>query len=333
MLPTSDEIWGLYRQAVLEALHLPPTDPLMIASNGVPLFLYTDTEPVVPSVPQEVALSQLFRFGNVLPAWSPAYRPTADGDLVGVYREFVESLKKKNDPAVRRARDVLDRLDGELAAGHGHLVMTLATDAGTATVPRFDPSPLGNPGFSRWLEIAIQTYGKLPPEVDVTVSSASLPSRGSAPFGPISKARLQAFVEFLGRGAPPVQELRLTIHSVTTVALSQAEWFEPVLLGLFTQPSDFNKGTVFAERPIWGPLGTFNLIPTMLVAGFRPTVEVTFDGAPSTEAESRLRCGPFLLVPADDQDGLEPDQRRYWDSSIGPLLVGVACQRPNYTPS
>jgi hypothetical protein len=307
MAPLSDEIWRLYRTALLQGLRLPTADPLMIPSNGVPLLLHTATDPVLPRVPRAVALAQVFRLGNVLPAWGLAYLPTANGDVVGLYREFVESLKRQNESAVRRANERLDLLDRQLASGDGELVMRVATAAGPATVPRFDPSPLGDPGFSGWLELAIQTYGKLPPEVDVSVSGA-------------------------GRPGSTVERLHLTIHAVTTVTLSPADWFDPALLAAYGETSDFKPGTIFAERPIWGPRGTFNLLPSRLVAGFRPTVEVTFHDPLLGRQVMHLGGGPFEPLPAGEAGDRDHDRRRYADWAVGPLLLGVECLQPNYPP-
>jgi hypothetical protein len=340
MPPTNG--WDLYREALLLGLRIPPGQDFQASSDALPLPLNTETT-LVPAVPLPRALATIFRFGDTLPAWAPYYQPTA-ATIFGTYSAFVAALAEKARP-IRQARELLRETERQLAAGSGALVMEIETDAGQRTVPRFDPSPLGVIGYSGWLELAILAAGqKAPPEIDVTVTARELAARPQAagrPERPFLQASPLLGTELVDAD---IEALRLTIQAVTTVALGRGGWFLADLLRLYPDADDFKPGTPFAEQPIWGPQGLFNLIPVLLYVGFRPTVTLTL-AANTVERLSRARAlsgaepkgtrlgaGPFEVRFATEAPVFDPQARTLTLSSFSlqGQLLALTADRPNY---
>jgi hypothetical protein len=323
-VPQDDDLWLLYEEALAQALLLPDLTSLLVSSRAIPLYLYTATTSV-PAVPVRQALDQVFSYGDAVPGWEAPYRPRADGTLVGLYRSFTASIKRNKAPIVVRAAAALAELDRQLAAGAGDLVMTAVAGSRRVVLPRYDPAPLGTPGFSGWLEFAITTYGRLPPAIDLRVDGATRPLRRLT-----ATAERAPFLEIPGVAREDVRSLRLTIHSLTTVAITPGGWLDPSLLRSFVQPSDFKPRSVFASQPIWGPRGTLGVLAVGLAAGFRPVVEVEVGTASAVLAKAdRLAVGPFRFRADPDQSGLGSSRRRFSESSLTPSLLSVSCDRPN----
>jgi hypothetical protein len=300
--------WDLYREALVRGLRIPPGQDFQAASDALPLPLNTETK-LVPPVPLPQALATVFRFADTMPSWAPFYQPTA-ATIYGTYGAFVAALNEKSRP-IRQARELLREAERQLATGGGNLVMTIETDAGTRTVPRFDPSPLGVVGYSGWLELAILAAGqKAPPEIDVTVRAEEL-------GGALAVAEIES--------------LRLTVQSVTTVALGRGGWFLADLLRLYPDANDFKPGTPFAEQPIWGPQGLFNLIPVLLYVGFRPIVTLTLAATVGDRLNHRLA---ETLFPSWSiaSTSFDPEEETLTITSLGlqGQLLALTADRPNY---
>lgn len=358
-IPTNAGLWDLYLEALQKALRLPNLDNFSAAAAAVPLYLNIATATVEPPVPLPIALAEVYRLGNAMPEWSRFYVPSSL-QVFGQYKAFVFAIRKpdggKDFRPVRLARQLLREVETQTAAGTGHLVMETATDAGRSTVPRFDPSSLGDPGFSSWLDLAvIAAANKLPPEVSVTIEAATavrdrnrvrtatatvVPTASYPPF-----FRLETAGGSTRRTAgrqPQAKSLKLTLQSVTTVSLSPGPWFVGSLMSDYTQPRDFDPSSPFHGKRIWGPGGIFSTIPSGVAAGFRPQVTVTYPAkdfallqhlAASPES-SRISFGPFSFTLGGAEGAtsvtFQPGGTAIYSSnSLGAEMLGMTVVHPN----
>ncbi len=329
MTTGSDLLWQLYLAALEQGLRIPADQDFLGAARSVPLALNVAT--TIDPVPLPQALAEVYRLGDTMPAWKTVYQPSADGRWFGQYEAFAFAIAVPPDGgpqyrSVRQARQLLRQTRDEIAAGGGSLVMAVATDSGTSTVPRYDSGPLGKPGYSEWLEQAILSVANgLPPEVDVTVRPDAAARRHPPvprlpPF--LSAAPALAAVE-----PEEIVELRLTIQRTTYLPLGPAAWFVASLLRDYTQPQQFTPGTSFARGPIWGPDGLFNLLTTGIYAGFRPEVTVTLAARAFARVAAGARRGsgqgPLRFAPADHAVAAA-------GTSLQGMLLGVVVDAPNY---
>jgi hypothetical protein len=341
-MQASDLLWQLYVEALEAGLRIPRELDFLAAASDIPLPLNIASTGVDP-VPLPQALAEVYRLGDTMPAWVPAYQPSADGRVFAVDDAYVFSIDVPPDGGapyrpVREARRLLRQVEDEIAAGFGSLVMRIATDSGERVVPRYETGPLGVPGYSQWLDFAIlAVVHKLPPEVDVTVyADAGLaggrrlqqtarragPPASFPPFLRLALAgdggrplRFAPSSALAALEAGDIVSLRLVIQSTTYLPLQPGPWFVASLLRTYTRPEQFISGTPFARGPIWGPEGIFNLLTTGLYAGFRPEVTVTL--APA--ALARLAAEANLEIRAAGVD-----------TSLSGELLGVVVDAPNW---
>jgi|HubBroStandDraft_3_1064219.scaffolds.fasta_scaffold07399_3 hypothetical protein len=327
-------VWQLYVEALRRGLRIPPGQDFLAAASEMTLALNTATTAVEP-VPLPVALAEVYRLGNTMPAWKPFYQPTAAGRVCDEYRAFVWAIAVPPDGggprfrSVREAKRLLRELDEQLAAGSGSLVMPVQTDSGETVAPRYDTAPLGKPGYSEWLDLAILsiTHG-IPPAIDVTVAAEEeAPRRNGAPPPappPSLPAILAPFAVF---AAGEIVVLRLTVQSATYLPLQPGGWFVASLLRDYSRPQDFLPGTPFATGPIWGPDGIFNLLSTGLHAGFRPRVEVTV--APAAFAREAARALERAAGAATLAIDLERSTLAAESAWLQGVLLGMMVDAPN----
>lgn len=349
---TDNEIWSLYLKALRQGLNLAPTTSILAASSARSLALNTAT--TLNPVPVPKALAEIHRLANPIPRWTTAYEPTL-ATVYTQYDSFVNGIAIPADSggkfrAVREARRILREVKEQIAEGRGPYVMTIETDAGTSVVPRFDSSPLGWPGYSEWLETSIVAFTNgAPPAIDITVTGAAVAPKGIDAERPFVRLSTRSVVRASAPAEPfaltaSITTLQLTVQSATQVSLAPGAWFLGSLLGQYKLNSDFEPTSPFSQHPIWGPDGIFALVPTVLYAGFRQEVKISFDAATfdslrwvAEESPLTLGVGPFefdLSAEAEARGAVIWDSAetslRAIDLSLQGQLLGITAAAPNW---
>jgi hypothetical protein len=263
---------------------------------------------------------------------------------------------------VQNAINMVNNVFMQESIGSGTLVMDMQTDSNAnQPVPIFNSGPLGNPGYSQWLDQVVVGAGHgAPAQASITINqSAQQYDLSTMTFFSEGGGLADLGEFFWGTGEHSTQRSRMevdtassafsvtvTMQSVYYLPISPGPWFSPSLLSANAEPQFFPdsplKGAI-----LWGPEGIFSLIPSGLVIAFRPSVSASFDSQTyqniktyAASQSSVFGIGPFFLGEYSEEETTSTNSVSWSDASntivmsdqtTVPKIIGITAATPNWT--
>ncbi len=218
----------------------------------------------------------------------------------------------------------------------GPSVMEVNTDAGNMIVPRYDPSSLST--FSSWVDSTIAQHGKATPiKIDFTQSAGKYDFSKSSYFRNTNFKTNYFFFSASGgtsRSGTKVDidtssssfKCTLMFDAITNVQLAPGVWLDTSLLYDYKNPKNLS-------------------IPSFLVIGMYPSIELEMDAASFSSAYAAYNSGggfgigSFWASASHSQGSSELNMSAEWDqssnkvkivgASVMPVILGMQVVKPS----